>query len=99
MPRLIALAVLALLPAGAAAQGPLGPLNDMAALGQGTGQTPDAVATMKRAEPPFKATPRAQCGKGSHPEPSIQGRVPKGSDTKGLWCNVSLVSHQGTSGG
>ena len=45
------------------------------------------------------ATPRARCGAGSRPEPGIQGRVPAGSATNGLWCNAALVSHQGTSGG
>jgi hypothetical protein len=94
-----AIAAVALLCAPAAAQGPLGPLNDLAALGQGAGQTPDAVPTMTRAEPPFEATPRAKCLKGSKPEPSIQGRVPAGSDINGLWCNVKLIGHQGSSGG
>jgi hypothetical protein len=95
----IALLVSALLAGAASAQGPLGPLNDLAALGQGTGQTPDAVPTMQRAEPPLLPTPRAHCGKGSHPEPGIQGRVPSGSAANGLWCNVRLLSHQGDSGG
>ncbi len=74
-------------------------LNDLAALGQGLGQSPARVATVRRAEPPLLATPRAQCGPGSHPEPGTQGRVPAGSGTNGLWCNVTLISHQGTSGG
>ena len=43
--------------------------------------------------------PRAQCGPGAKPEPDIQGRVPAGSATNGLWCNVALITHQGTSGG
>ena len=93
------IATLALLPAAAVAQGPLGPLNDMAALGQGAGQTPDALPVQKNPEPPFRATPRAVCGKGSRPEPSIQGRVPAGYAAKGLSCNVTVLSHQGTSGG
>ena len=101
MRRTVTIALLATLAcAGAAcAQGPLGPLNDQAALGQGTGQTPDAVAVQHPPEPPFAATPRAKCGKGSKPEPDIQGRVPRGSATDGLWCNVTLLSHQGDSGG
>ena len=74
-------------------------VNDLAALGQGLGQTPATVPTVQRAEPPLVATPRAQCGPGSHPEPGIQGRVPAGSGTNGLWCNVQLIAHQGTSGG
>ena len=47
----------------------------------------------------MNAAPRAQCGPGSKPEPGIQGRVPAGSAADGLWCNVQVVSHQGTSGG
>jgi hypothetical protein len=81
------------------ASGALGPLNDLLALGQGEGQQPAVAATQHNAEPPLVATPRAQCGPGSKPEPGIQGRVPAGSATNGLWCNVSLVAHQGTSGG
>jgi hypothetical protein len=87
------------LPAHAAAQGPLGPLNDLLALGQGDGQTPDTVPVQRPAEPPQTATPLAQCGPGSKPQPGIDGRVPEGSNPDGLWCNVTLVAHQGTSGG
>jgi hypothetical protein len=43
--------------------------------------------------------PRAKCGTGSKPEPDIQGRVPAGSATDGLWCNMALVAHQGVAGG
>ena len=81
------------------AVGALTPLNDLLALGQGIGQKPAKVAIATRAEPPFVATPRAQCGPGSKPEPGIQGRVPAGSATNSLHCNVSLIAHQGTSGG
>jgi hypothetical protein len=100
MNRLAILAAAALLTAAApaAAQGPLGPLNDLFALGQGEGQAPDQVPVQK--DPgTLDAVPRAQCGPGAKPEPSIQGRVPAGSATDGLWCNLELVSHQGTSGG
>ncbi|MEA2422479.1 MAG: hypothetical protein QOF55_1578, partial [Thermoleophilaceae bacterium] len=75
------------------------PLNDLGALGQGTGQTPAAVPKQRNPEPPLVATPRAHCLPGSRPEPGVQGRVPNGSAANGLTCNVSLVSHQGTSGG
>jgi hypothetical protein len=92
-------AAFALVPAAAFAEGPFGPLNDLLALGQGGGQTPDTVPTQKPPAPPMDATPRAQCGPGSKPEPGIQGRVPAGSATDGLWCNVKVLSHQGTSGG
>ncbi len=74
-------------------------LNDLGALGQGAGQTPAQVATQHPPEPPLVATPQGQCGPGSHPEPGIQGRVPAGSGDAGLWCNMALVAHQGTSGG
>lgn len=87
------------LPAQAPAQGPFGPLNDLLALGQGGGQTPDTAPVQKPDAPPLDATPRATCGPGSKPEPDIQGRVPAGSASEGLWCNVELVSHQGVSGG
>src|SRR3954453_20779337 len=96
---LAALLAMLLTPAAGMAAGPFGPLNDLAALGQGGGQTPDAVPVQKPPAPPMDATPRAQCGPGSKPEPGIQGRVPAGSATDGLWCNMTMLSHQGTSGG
>jgi hypothetical protein len=94
-----ALAVAFAVPVPASAQGPLGAPNDLLALGQGGGQTPDAVPVQKPAAPPLDATPRAQCGPGSKPEPDIQGRVPAGSATDGLWCNVTMIGHEGTTGG
>jgi hypothetical protein len=81
------------------ALGALGPLNDLLALGQGIGQQPAKATVQRNAEPPLVATPRAHCGPGSKPEPGIQGRVPAGAAATGLHCNVSLVAHQGTSGG
>ncbi len=81
------------------ASGALAPLNDLLALGQAGGQTPEKAPIQQPAEPPQDATPRAVCGPGSKPEPGIQGRVPAGSATAGLHCNVDLVAHQGTSGG
>jgi hypothetical protein len=95
---LLAVAVLAPVPL-AAAQGPLSPPNDLLALGQGDGQTPDTVPTIERPEPPQVATPRARCAPGSKTEPGIQGRIPAGGADDGLACNVTLISHQGTSGG
>ncbi|HEX4734008.1 MAG TPA: hypothetical protein VH247_06305 [Thermoleophilaceae bacterium] len=92
-------AALAFAPASAFAQGPFGPLNDLAALGQGFGDSPDTVPVQRPPAPPMDAVPRANCGPGSKREPSIQGRVPAGSATDGLWCNVEMLSHQGTSGG
>jgi hypothetical protein len=73
--------------------------NDLLALSQGAGQTPDKVPTVTRAEPPLVATPLAKCGPGSHPEPGVDGRVPAGSGVNGLSCNMTEIAHQGTSGG
>ena len=88
-----------LAPASAAAQGPLGPLNDLLALGQAGGQTPLKLPLLRRAEPPLVATPRAKCAPGGRPEPGIQGRIPAGAATNGLRCNITQVAHQGRSGG
>jgi hypothetical protein len=97
---LVATCVLALSTAVALGQAPATPLNDLFALGQGGGETPADPATVeKRAEPPFVATPLAQCGPGSHPQPRIDGRVPAGSAVDGLSCNATMVGHQGTEGG
>ena len=83
----------------AAALGQAGPLNDLFALGQGTGDSPARAPIEKRAEPPFAATPLAPCGPGSHEQPGVDGRVPAGSAKDGFNCNVELIVHQGTEGG
>jgi hypothetical protein len=80
-------------------QMPGNPLNDLLALGEGSGQTPDKAPIQELPGPAMDAVPRAHCGAGSKPEPDIQGRVPAGAATGGLWCNVDLLAHQGTSGG
>jgi len=98
-PVAVIVCLLALLLFGGVAQGALGPLNDLFALGQGSGETPEKVPTVSRAEPPLVATPRARCLPGARPEPGIQGRVPAGSANGGLFCNATLLSHQGISGG
>ncbi len=41
----------------------------------------------------------APCDPGSHPQPGVDGRVPAGTGTNGLSCNLTQVAHQGTSGG
>jgi hypothetical protein len=51
-----------------------------------------------------KATPRARCGPGSHPEPGIQGRVSaaavsSGRAANGFSCNIKEIGHEGASGG
>jgi hypothetical protein len=61
-----------------------------------------APAATHAAAPP--ATPRANCGPGSRPEPGIQGRVPadavaSGAADNGYTCNTQLVGHEGKSGG
>jgi hypothetical protein len=53
---------------------------------------------------PAPSVPTADCGPGSRPETSIQGRVPKadylsGRAAQGYTCNTEQVSHQGASGG
>jgi LVIVD repeat-containing protein len=97
MTVLVAAAALAI--GAAAAHGELGPLNDLFAVGQGSGDAPAAAPVVQRAEPPFVATPLVPCGPGSRPQPGVDGRVPAGSANDGLSCNVSLVGHQGTEGG
>ena len=92
-------AVAALATVAGAAHGQLGPLNDLFALGQGGGDSPAPAPVVHRAEPPSAATPLVPCGPGSRPQPGVDGRVPAGSAANGLWCNVSLVGHQGTEGG
>jgi hypothetical protein len=63
-----------------------------------------AASGLGSAEAGPKAVPRADCGPGSRPETSIQGRVPKADYTsgradRGYLCNTRLVAHQGPSGG
>jgi hypothetical protein len=103
MARAIAvLAAIALIALVATTQGDAqvpGPLNDLGALSQGTGQTPEMQPKQRNPEPPLKATPRAKCLTSAHPEPDIQGRVPEGSAAEGLDCNIKQIAHQGTSGG
>jgi hypothetical protein len=96
------LAALALIALVAATQGDAqvpGPLNDLGALSQGTGQTPGMQPKQRNPEPPLTATPRANCLPGSKPEPGVQGRVPEGSAAEGLHCNIEQIAHQGDSGG
>ena len=62
------------------------------------GQQPDPAG------PAVQPTPRAECGPGSSPETSAQGRVPKedfdsGRSVEGYWCNIELLSRDGESGG
>ena len=96
---MVAMLALGLLAPVISAQIPGNPLNDLLALGQGPGQTPAKAPVQTPPAPPVEATPRATCGPGARPEPGIQGRVPAGSAANGLQCNVSVLSHQGTSGG
>src|SRR5881397_147401 len=85
--------------AGAGALGVSNPLNDLFALGQGTGDAPKRAPVARRHEPPFVAAPVARCRRGSHPQPGVDGRVPEGSAKNGLRCNVTRIGHQGTEGG
>src|SRR5258705_11377169 len=79
----------AALPGQALAEGPFGPLNDLAALGQGGGQTPVKVPNQQPPEPPQTATPRPHCGPGSGPEPGTQGRQPAGSAANGSCAHAT----------
>lgn len=64
------------------------------------------VAATSNADDPVSnaAVPRADCGPGSRPETSIQGRVPaadyeSGRAQKGYSCNTRRIGHYGSSGG
>ncbi len=59
-------------------------------------KTSRAKAIAAQQAPP--ATPRADCGPGARPEGAMQGRVPAGHPD-GFICNMTLVGHQGSSGG
>ncbi len=68
------------------------------------GATLLTTASSAEGEPSLAAVPRAECGPGSRPETSIQGRVPAkdyetGRAQKGYTCNTRQVSHHGGSGG
>ena len=73
--------------------------NDLQQLGSPVGDFTPFLPVRKAASPPFDAVPRAQCAPGAKPEPDIQGRVPPGSAVNGLWCNMTLVAHEGNTGG
>ncbi|HYF26214.1 MAG TPA: hypothetical protein VD931_10790 [Baekduia sp.] len=75
------------------------PLNDLFALGQGSGQAVTRVPVVTRPEPPSAPTPQVPCEPGSRPEPGVQGRVPAGAAENGLWCNARLLGRHGASGG
>jgi len=72
--------------------------------GDPLGSTRLRAALPTRDEPAQTATPRAMCGPGARPEPSIQGRVPagviaSGAADAGYVCNLSLLGREGTKGG
>jgi hypothetical protein len=64
--------------------------------------SPDRATAVQSAAagdgPALAATPRAECGPGSRPEPSVQGRVPAGSES-GYACNAELLGREGAAGG
>ena len=98
--RLI-LTLVSAVPAVAAATVAVGannPLNDLFALGQAGGDTPAHVPAINGKEN-LRTTPVVKCGPGSRKEPTVDGRVPQGSASKGLNCNIKLIGHQGTEGG
>ena len=72
--------------------------------GGGSSAAAQAAKAQTAPEPPIVATPQARCRAGSHPEPSIQGRVPRkevdsGRADKGYWCNLARIGHIGVTGG
>jgi hypothetical protein len=63
-----------------------------------------AVPAQQSGEPAVVATPRANCGPGDRPEPSIQGRVPReevdsGRADRGYFCNLVPIGQSGSTGG
>jgi hypothetical protein len=101
-----AICVLSLSLAGLSAAGAItlplglnGGNNDLGQVAAAVGQNVTKAPVQHNAEPPLTATPLGKCGPGSKPEPGVDGRVPAGSATHGLWCNIHEVSHQGYSGG
>jgi|tagenome__1003787_1003787.scaffolds.fasta_scaffold20921032_2 hypothetical protein len=101
MRAFVALASLLLLAfVASAALGQSNPINDLFALGQGTGDSPAAATVQKPADPSYASTPApGSCAPGSKAQPGVDGRVLASSLAKGLNCNISLVGHQGTEGG
>jgi hypothetical protein len=96
--------LLALGAAPAAAQGPTMLGEDVVEQGDPFGAQRMQRAVPTREEPEQLASPRAQCGPGARPEPSIQGRVPaaaiaSGDAGPGYFCNLSLRGREGTQGG
>jgi hypothetical protein len=76
-----------------------GKTNTGAVLKRGTfDQRAMAVAAQRAAEPPIRATPRADCEPGGIPEGPMQGRVPAGVD-KGYICNLTVIGRTGSTGG
>jgi hypothetical protein len=67
--------------------------------------TPVPTATVQlNHEPPLEPSPRARCGRGSHPLRGMQGRVPPAAinsaqGTRGWTCNLAIVGHNPSPGG
>ena len=71
---------------------------------QVTGGVNMPAAVQHNAEPPLVAVRRPSCGASSRPDPSpVDGRVPAsaipGAQHGGYTCNLTVVAHQGHSGG
>jgi hypothetical protein len=102
----VSAALLFALSAGGAARGqPSLPANDLNNLLALTGvPTPATAPVQENPEPPLAPSPRAVCGAGSRPLAGVQGRVPASAIQSpaaalGWTCNLTVVSHQGASGG
>ena len=99
-------AALALAAAGAFGDALKLPLNDLnTALGVVPRyQTPAQAPERQNPEPSYTATPRADCGPGSHPLAGVQGRVPASAiqspqAAHGWNCNLTVVGHYASAGG
>jgi hypothetical protein len=102
---LAAAACLAVAPAARAADQIALPANDLLPLlGLAGFATTPTVKVQSNPEPPLTASPRADCGPGSHPLGGIQGRVPAWAirspeAARGWTCNTELVGRRESTGG
>ena len=100
-----ALALVLSVAAAAPASAHLGKTNTGAVLQRGVFQPAAmSVSAQRAAEPPLRATPRADCLPGGIPEGPMQGRVAAedvaaGKVDKGYLCNLTVIGRSGSTGG
>jgi hypothetical protein len=103
--RFAALVLTVGLVAASPASAHFGKTNTGVVLQRGPFQPASMTAVAQRAaEPPIRATPRADCAPGGIPEGPMQGRVAAdavaaGKVDRGYLCNLSVLSHSGSTGG